>query len=214
VRTCDVMFLSEGRGFALEGDIWIVPREFDVGGKKWLHRAVDSLARELHPLLAMVKRNTVADLPRPEFPDSPRPDLASPLFRSIEVHHEWTAQLDEVLAFEVDALLTQVFALADEFGGQLTRGMLEHIGQICDDSGNTVSAEGRDLFDVMIETLAGMDIEFDEDGNHNLSLVMRPDTVKKFEGKQATPEQEEALRAVMERKREEWSASRRRRKLP
>jgi len=92
--------------------------------------------------------------------------------------------------------------------------MLAHISEVCDASGQTIDAEGRDFVDVMIETLETIDISFDENGEHNLTIVMHPDTLAKLQDKQPTPEQEARIQQILERRREEWNASRSRHDLP
>ena len=197
-----------------EGRLWAIPNEYAAGGMLWMNDAIDVLSRELHPLLGTIRRERVADLPMPHEHTPGNEALASPLFRGIEVSHGWVVTLSHVLTFDVDTFLGQVFVIADEIGSQITRGMLEHISQICDESGQTINAEGRDIFDVMIEILGTIDIAFDEEGNHSLQLVVHPDMAKKLADKQPTPEQVNRLRVVMERRKEEWDASRRRRELP
>lgn len=197
-----------------ETDVWAVPNEYSNAAALWVSDAVNSLSRELHPLLATVRREHVADLPRPDEHAPGAAELASPLHRDIEVSHRFTISVPDLVSGDVGSFLATVVDLADEFGRQMARGMLQHISDICDESGQTVSAAGRDLFDVIIESLETIDISFDEHGNHNLSLVTHPDTAREFASKTPTPEQQERMRAVLERRREEWDASRRRRDLP
>lgn len=175
---------------------------------------IDILSRELHPLLASVRRERVADLPRPEEHAPETSELSSPLFRGIEASHVLAVDVQDTLDGDVDSFLTMAFDLADSFGSQLMMGMLAHVSEVCDESGQTIDAEGRDFFDVMIETLHTIDISFDENGEHNLTMVMHPDTAEKLRDKQPTPEQEARIHQVLERKREEWNASRRRHQLP
>jgi hypothetical protein len=175
---------------------------------------VDVLSRELHPLLASIRRERVADLPRPEEHAPETTELASPLFRGIEASHVVTADVQDTLTGNVDSFLTMVFDLANAFGSQMVQGILAHISEVCDASGHTIDARGRDIFDVMIETLETLDMSFDENGEPNLTLVAAPDVVEKLRGKQPTPEQEARVQEVLERRREEWDASRRRHDLP
>ena len=55
---------------------------------------------------------------------------------------------------------------------------------------------------------------FDEEGNHNLTVVVHPDLAAKLRDRELTPEQEARMSAVLERRREEWRAARRRPDLP
>ncbi len=96
----------------------------------------------------------------------------------------------------------------------MIRGMLEHISAVTDEYGNTIDASGRDFFDVFAETLETVEMTFDQEGRPNLTIVMHPDTMERLRGKQPTPEQEARINAIMDRRKEEWHASRRRRDLP
>jgi hypothetical protein len=136
------------------------------------------------------------------------------LFRGIEASHVVTANVQDAANGAVDPFLAMVFELADAFGSQLTQGMLAHISDVCDASGQTIDAGGRDFIDVMIETLETVEMSFNEDGNPNLTMVVHPDTAKKLRDKTPTPEQEERIQQILERRREEWNASRRRHDLP
>ncbi|RBY85959.1 hypothetical protein [Blastococcus sp. TF02A-26] len=83
-----------------------------------------------------------------------------------------------------------------------------------EEHGNTIDAGGRDFFDVVAETLETIEMTFDDEGRPNLTIVMHPDQAEKLRDKQPTPEQEARLDAILERRKEEWLASRRRRDLP
>lgn len=197
-----------------EPELWAVPSEYNAAAAAWMSDSVDVLSRELHPLLASVRRERVADLPRPEEHATETAELASPRFRGIEASHVVTADVQDTLAGDIDPFLTMVFDLADAFGSQLMQGMLAHISEVCDAFGQTIDAGGRDIFDVMIETLETIDMSFDENGEPNLTLVAAPDVVEKLRGKKPTPEQEARVQQILERRREEWDASRRRHDLP
>jgi hypothetical protein len=108
----------------------------------------------------------------------------------------------------------EVFELADAFGSQMTQGMLAHISEVCDASGQTIDAAGRDFIEVIIETLETIEMSFDEDGKPNLTLVVPPGSAEKLRNKMPTPEQEERIQEILERRRAEWDASRSRHDLP
>lgn len=195
-------------------ELWAVPSEYNAAAAAWLNNTVDALSRELHPLLASVRRERVADLPRPEEHAPETAELASPLFRGIEVSHVVTADVQDTLAGNVDSFLTMVFDLANAFGSQMVRGILVHIREVCDASGQTTDVGGQDIFDVMIETLDTIDMSFDESGKPNLTLLAAPDVAQKFQGKKPTREQEARVQQILARRRKEWDASRRRHDLP
>lgn len=193
---------------------WVIPREYEIGGVRWFSEASREMARALHPLLAQVTRSELAEGPPPQPDGAPLPSEASSLYRPMAVRHEWTVSIEDVAAFNLDQFLADLHALADAMGGQMVRGMLEHISAVTEEYGNTLDASGRDFFDVFADALETIDTTFDEEGRPNLTIVMHPDQMEKLRDRQPTPEQEARLNAILDRRREEWLASRRRRDLP
>ncbi|TGD84354.1 hypothetical protein BayCH28_25970 [Mycolicibacterium sp. CH28] len=204
----------EGNDGGLHRSLDLVPLEYIAGAMKWLDKAVDGLARCIHPILGSTGRETVRDLPPPGQSPSPGCDGAAMTFRTIRLTHEWTIDVKEVLNFDVDSFLEDVNNLADEFGGQLVSAMVEHISEVCESRSQTINAEGRDFFEVLIEVAETMELTFDEDGRLQTQLLLHPDTYARISERQPTAEQEMRLRSVIDRKREEWNATRRRCQLP
>jgi hypothetical protein len=197
------------------GAPWVIPREYDIGAVRWFSAAARELSRALHPLLAQIPRVELAEGPAaPPADHAPLPSEASPLYRPMVISHEWTVSIEDVVGFKVEQFLADLDAMADDTGGQMVRGFLELVSDVSDQYGNTIDGEGRDFFDVYADALETIDMTFDDEGRHNLTLVMHPDQVNKLRDKQPTPEQEARINAVLERRREEWRASRRRRELP
>ncbi|RKS04955.1 hypothetical protein DFP74_0535 [Nocardiopsis sp. Huas11] len=197
-----------------EPEVWVYPSEYGAAALAWMNDAVDVLSRELHPILASVGRERIADLPRPEEHASETAELASPLFRVIEASHVMTTDVQDTLSGDVGSFLAMVFELSDTFGSQLAQGMMDHISEVCDASGQTIDAKDKDFIDAMIDALETIDIPFDGNGEHNLSIALHPDTAESLRNKQMTPEQEARIQQVLDRRREEWHASRRRLDLP
>lgn len=193
---------------------WVMPREYEIGGLRWFSDASREMARALHPLLAQVTREELVEGPPPQTDGGLLPDEASSLYRPMAAQHEWTVSIEDVAAFDLDQFLADLFALADSMGGQMVRGMLEHISDVTDEYGNTIDAAGRDFFDVYAETLETIEMTFDDEGRPNLTIVMHPDQIEELRHKQPTPEQETRLESILQRRKEEWLASRRRRDLP
>ncbi|CAL8900627.1 hypothetical protein [Kocuria varians] len=193
---------------------WVMPREYEIGGVRWLSDASREMARALHPLLAQVTREELAEGPPPRIEDAAVPAEVSSLYRPMVVQHVWTVSIEDVTEFNVDQFLTDLHGLADSMGGQMVRGMLDHISAVSEEYGNTVDATGQDFVDAFAESLETMDLSFDKDGRPNLTIVMHPGTLEKLRENPPTSEQEARIDAILSRRREEWLASRRRRDLP
>ncbi|MEC4841065.1 hypothetical protein R2360_16595 [Mycobacteroides chelonae] len=137
--------------------------------------------------------------------------LGSPLYRGIHLQHEWTTSVDEILSYDTDSLLSNIAQTADGMGGQLVRAMAEHISAICERTGNVVDAGGSNFYEAIIEVSEKMELAFDDEGKLKQQILLHPDNLPE---EPPTAEQEARLKAVIDRKREEWSAARSRRELP
>ncbi|WP_131806099.1 hypothetical protein [Mycobacterium alsense] len=193
--------------------VWLRPREYESGAERWQSAAIDHLLRAIHPVLAQIGREKIHDVPDPG-ETSTAAGQGTPLSRVGRVQHDTVWSPEEVLAFDVDSYLCRIYEAADSIGGQMVRAMFDHISAVCDENGQTVNVEGRNFFDALIETTEKLEMDFDEEGKPTTMIVVNPETLKKLQADGPTPEQEKRLQAVLDRKREEWSASRSRRELP
>lgn len=193
---------------------WLMPREYEIGGVRWFSDTVREMQRALHPLLAQIPRVELADRPARPAEGEPLPAEASSLYRPTVVSHEWRVSIEDVVAFQADQFLADTYTLADNTGGQIVKAFLELVSDVSEEYGNVIDGSGRDFFDVYADSLETIDMSFDDDGQHNLTVVLRSDQMDNLRGKKPTPEQEARINAILERRREEWRASRRRRDLP
>ena len=197
-----------------EATPWLMPSEYAAAGLRWITKMADSMSAAIHPLLGQVSRSEARELPLPQDRDAPRPDEASPLFRSVQLSHYWTTSVEGVVHFDRDSFLSDLYALADSLGSQRVKALLEHISEVVESNGNSIDGAGRDFYEVAAEALETIDMSFNEDGTPNLSFVMHPDQIDELRNRPPTPEQEARFNEILERRREEWFAARRRRELP
>lgn len=197
-----------------ENAFWALQNEYRASATAWIDGATQALSRELHPLLAGIPNESMGELPIEDENRVGDDELASPLFRVVGVKHELSIHAADVVRGDVDTFLTLIFEMADSLGTQLTEGMFAHLDEVCKTSDQSIDATGRDIFEVLIEAAEMVEFGFDETGNHNLALVLHPDTAERLRHKKPTQEQEERLQSVISRKREVWNASRRRQELP
>lgn len=62
-----------------------MPREYEIGGVRWLSEAAREMARALHPLLAQIPRAELAESPEPLPVGAPVPKEASSLYRPMAI---------------------------------------------------------------------------------------------------------------------------------
>jgi hypothetical protein len=195
--------------------VWLRPNEYELGAARWQSAAMDQLSRLIHPVLGQMDREKVHDLPETRDDETPPPPgEGTSLYRGVRVQYNAVWDANDVLEFDIDSYLSQIYEAADSIGGQMVRAMFDHIGAVCDENGQTINADGRNFFDVLIEITEEMEINFNEEGKPTTMIVVHPETLQKLQADGPTAEQEMRLQAVLDRKREEWSASRSRRDLP
>lgn len=190
------------------------PVEYERGGVRWFNSAMYKLSVAIHPILAQLGSAQTRELPQPPDETTVLPPEASPLYKTMTLSHEWVASVEDVVNFRTDQFLAELYAAADDIGGQMLKGMFDHLSTVLEGTGNSIDAAGRDFFDVFIETLEKIDVPFDEEGKVQLTIVMHPDQLTKMRERHLTPEQEVKINEILSRRREEWIASRRRRELP
>jgi hypothetical protein len=197
------------------------PHEFSRGAAAWATHAIRQLMMDGHPLYASVTHEPIyddSDVDRGAQSGETVPAVRQnddPLgYRELPAQIEWIITYDEVLAFDRDAVLAMLNDAANAFAGQIEAGMLAHISDITEATGNVVSVSGRDFAEAVLDSLERMEFSFDADGEPNLTFVMHPDQARRLQGAEFTPEQQARHDAIIARKREEWNASQRRRELP
>jgi hypothetical protein len=95
------------------------------------------------------------------------------------------------------------------------RAYFTMISRVTDKTGNTIDAHG-DAAEGLLAALKKMDIAFGEDGMPALEMIVSPADADRIRAQldALTAEQQQRLTGIINRKREEYLASRRRRRLP
>ncbi len=171
---------------------------------------VDVLSTLLHPLLGTFQTVKTAEIPDPA--DSALDPSGA--FRVFEVSHLWTVSVQDIVDFDVDGFLADLFALADNVGEQKARHFIDLLSETAEAHGQTVDAEGRGFYEVLEEALNTIDMAFDEDGNPQLTVIVGPGQIAKMRDNPPSIEQERRAKVIIDRRREEWLASRGRPTLP
>jgi hypothetical protein len=123
---------------------------------------------------------------------------------------------DDVISTDVDGLLSSFDAAAEEAAGHFVPKLFERLGRICDAAGTSVDAKGQRLsWDLLLDGFDAIQIDFDEHGQAQLpTLVMHPDMRAKLGAlPPPTDVQTARMTEIMERKRNEFNARKRARRL-
>lgn len=189
------------------------PEEYERGALAWFTRASQALGRASHPLLASIEHQTMEELPDDSvITGASGSETGASLYKGMHFQSEWIVSLDEALDFDLDEFITRLYTMSEKHASQATKNILAHISAVSEEYGQVVEAKGREFFEVICESLEKLEFVFDEEGKHNMTLVLHPDNVKLMES--LTPEQRSVIDQIVQRKREEWNAKRRRRNFP
>lgn len=170
------------------------------------------LARAQSPLLASIKAERAETIPVSKITGRDGRELEI-LPMSFSVSME--VDIDGAVAGDLSGLFEALDLAGEQEARALTRVFISTLSDVTDLTGNKVDAGGRPLsWDLITDAFEKIEIEFDEHGGTGLSLMLHPDTYARLAALgPPTAEQQARHDAVLARKRAEWEARRRPRRL-
>ena len=123
---------------------------------------------------------------------------------------------DDIRTCNLHALAEQVNKSVEERLAQVMPHFFDVFHRTCDAAGTAADAGGRPFsFELYLEGLERIELQFDREGKPILpTLVMHPSMAEHLRSMPPiTPEQQKAMDELIERKRTEFNARRRHRKL-
>lgn len=202
---------TDPEGAAAEPFFPAKPTEYARAGAEWFSDTVRVLAEVHHPFIGSFQRQFVEEFPEP---DDEEEDETAVDFRQFVHQHEMHVSLDTPLTFDVGTMLAHADALADSLGGQQSRDMIRMISDAATATGNVITIDLDDPVEQYISGLAAADIEFDEDGAHNLQIVGTKEFFQRLSDNPPTAEQQERIDALFKAKKEAQDARRNHRRIP
>jgi hypothetical protein len=186
--------------------------EYELAARRHAFEAVEQLARARSPLLAQMRSERAEAIPVSRIVDEQGGELE---LAPVPVRIGLEMEIAPITAGDLGGVLAALDAAAAQQEEALSKALFSSLGEITKMTGNQVDAGGRPLsWDLIIDMLEELEIRFDDDGKMDLTLVMNPRDFERLERLgPPTPEQEARREAVLERKREEWQARRRQRRL-
>ncbi|MEY2454824.1 MAG: hypothetical protein QOD92_4398 [Acidimicrobiaceae bacterium] len=182
--------------------------EYGTAGKEFFGDAVHALARASSPLLDMIRVEHVDALPPTRNTLSTGEEVPG---GSMETKSMVTLSISEGIDGTFDDVHEAINKMSEDYASSVVPQMLEHISRLTEATGNVVDAQGRTVWEAQLEMLETISLSFDEDGNPSLpSIVMNPND----ELGDPPAGFEEKFNDVIARRRDEWLAGRRSRRLP
>lgn len=184
--------------------------EYERAARAFVGETMEALARVKSPLLSEIERETADHLPGMRM-----------TFDSDEVLEHQPMRIGTSISIPVSATIEGDYQdfyaalddAAEEYAGGLTRQIYERMSEITDAAGTTVSAGGSFTVAHFLEVMERIEIEFDDEGNPQLpKLHIHPTQAEKLP--EWTEEDHRAFEELIARKKQEWDARRRHRRLP
>lgn len=186
-----------------------VPSEYNAAVQRFISTGVRALMEAQGGPYSLASRESVNQLP--DYTDSSDDDQAGQ-GRLIEATLDAEIDKNEIINGDFEGITVSMSRVAIELEAQFSRAIIAHITEESERAGNLVSSELS--YDAIIDTLERMDFSFDESGNPNLGFVAAPEAIQKIRALgEATPEQQKRFDEIIAKRKDEWDARRRNRRL-
>ena len=185
--------------------------EYEAATVQWIYATVDTLMRARDPLYARIGREQVESVPRSRLE---LPDGGQMAVEPYRIEATGTVQVLPAIEGSFEDLHSVLSDLADQRLRQTMQALFTNMILTSEQVGTSVDAHG-DPAEGLLTLLERMDIAFDDDGRPDLTLMVAPADAERVRAQldAFTPEQQQRMRAILERKKEAFRAARRRRRL-
>ena len=189
-----------------------VQDEYALATSVWFSSAVDKVMRASDELYASLTHEQAEAMPE---------ELVQPVGGGetiIVSPSSFTAAgvvtTDGIVDGKLGDVHVAVAETAEQMLAQVMAAMFARLNEVTDRTGNTVNAKGG-LVEAFIEMVQKTEVRFDEDGQPAFTIAASPEMGATLRRELAeSPDQARRLDAALAAKREEFNASRRRRRLP
>jgi hypothetical protein len=132
-----------------------------------------------------------------------------------QVEMKFSIPIDAIIKTDVESLMVSIDNASDSGIESLVPQIYSFLHEVCELSGQVVDGKGQPFsFDLFLELLEKIDITFNDDGSPNMpTLVIHPEMKKILEENQPNEEQKKRLEELILRKRDDFFAKKRTRKL-
>lgn len=187
--------------------------EYALAERAFIGGTLDAIARARDPLLSRIPTERTSRVQTTQI-TTDTGDVVEQ--QPVQIRTKVTQTPQDIIEGQLDNLLASLDQAADEYAKQFGKQFYEYLSRITEATGNVVDAKDRPIFDSAYEMFEKVDLQFDEEGRIQQELHIHPADAEKWAKGWAeiTPEQHAKLDALIERKRREFNARRRNRRLP
>lgn len=184
--------------------------EYSTASLAFFSDAVGAIVRAGDGVLSEIGVEQMEAIPQMQHTLSSGEVLQSP---PLEASSQISFSRTGVIEGELGDFHLAVYQTAERMEDAMTRHMFQHISEVTEATGNVVRANGGSMWEASLEMLETIHLSFDQDGVPTLpTLVVNPETHKKMGD--PPPDFVKRLNEIVLRRRDEWLARRRTRRLP
>jgi len=177
-----------------------------------LMESFNGLAQANDPVLNMISRTSMDELPSGEVPQGTTFGASGP---PLEFEMTFRIANDAVRFTDVNEWAASVQASVDEALPSHMAKIFGRINEITENAGQVIDAGGRPFSGALfLELLEKIQIDFDDNGKPRMpTLIVSPEMAERLAQNPPTPDEMRQFDALIEKKRKEFYARRRVRKL-
>jgi hypothetical protein len=128
---------------------------------------------------------------------------------------DYAIHVDHIRGTDVDVFITAVCGVAEKYAEAMGATFFQTMRDVTEAVGNAIDAEGNPFsWDLFLDGLEKMEISFDENDNIQLQALVSPDLFNLIQTVEMTTEHNQRLEGILQRKKDEWDAQQRPRRLP
>jgi hypothetical protein len=189
--------------------------EYALAERGFIGTTLDALARVHNPLLSRIPTERTSRVQTTQI-TTDTGDVVEQ--QPLEIRTKLTQTPQDIVDGRLDNFLASLDEAAEEYAHQFGKQFYEYLSRVTEAIGNVVDAKDRPFFDSFYEMLEKIDLRFDEEGRvqQGWELHVNPANAEKLvkDLDNMTPDQHAKLDALIERKRQEFNARRRNRRIP
>ena len=188
--------------------------EYARAEAQFIHDAVDALSRSRGGLVAALPREATTRVGTTQVTTE---QGATVELGPLEISSDMKMDVDDIVASRFGSLLASLDAAAERHHEQLSKYFVSTLETVTEATGNTIDGAGKSFFESIYEMFDKIELTFEPDGSisKGYMFVVHPDTVEVLKRQEAemTADERRQLDELIDRKRQEYFARRRSRRL-
>lgn len=186
--------------------------EYDAAFAEFYGTAIQELMRRRDPLLSKISAGYAEHIPTVQ---NTMPSGEVVENKPFKISTSLTMRFDDVISGRTEAVVEAINDAAENCLKTLMPQIFEQLSRLSAAAGTSMDAKGQPItWALIFQVFERMEIDFDKDGKPTIEMMVGPEMYQQILNvPPRTHEENQAWNALLERKRAEFNARQRRRKL-